>query len=131
MKSLILSLSVLLSLFAFSRSVVADATQGPGAAVKPSLMPPERAKATFEDQRVKTFMSVVSKDFGGKCSVPEFTKTEAKLTQVGAGDFSSSFYELTIPCPGNNGLAAVQLTVEFSPPLGTPLNLVLSLQYRR
>jgi hypothetical protein len=94
-------------------------------------MPAERAKATFEDERVKTFMSVVAKDFGGKCSIPDYTKTEAKFTQRGGGDFSLSSYEVNISCPGNKGLAAVQITVEFSPGVGEPLNLILSLRYRK
>ena len=133
MKTLIFLLlfSFSLWLYALPRSVAIQVAQGQEATVKPSLMPVEKAKATFEDERVKTFMSVVAKDFGGKCSIPDYTKTEAKLTQRGGGDFSSSSYEVTIPCPGTRGLATVQITVEFSPPLGEPLNLILSLQYRK
>ncbi len=131
MKSLSLLLSILLSLLACSRSVAQEVPQGQGAAVKPSPMPAERAKATFEDERVKMFMSVVAKDFGGSCGLPDPSKTEAILTQRGGGDFSSSSYEVTIPCPGKNGLAAVKITAEFSPPEGTPLDLVLSLQYKQ
>lgn len=94
-------------------------------------MPAQRAKATFEDERVKTFMSVVATNLGGRCELPEYQKTQAKLTQNGRGDFSSSRYDITVPCAGSNGLAAIRINVEFSPPLGTPLNLDLSLQYRK
>jgi hypothetical protein len=131
MKSLILLLSISLTLFALPLSITAQVAQAQEATVKTSPMPAERAKATFEDARVKTFMSVVAKNFGGKCSIPDHTKTEARLTQIGSGDFSSSFYEVNLPCPGDNGLTGVQITVEFSPPLGRPLNLLLSLQYRQ
>jgi hypothetical protein len=133
MKSLIflLSLSLSLWLYALPQSFVVQVAQGQESTVKTSPMPAERAKATFEDERVKTFMAVVAKDFGGKCSIPDYTKTKAKLIQRGGGDFSSSSYEVSIPCPGNRGLAAVQITVEFSPPLEEPLNLILSLQYRK
>lgn len=132
MKFLILLLSISLLLSALPQSVTAQVLREiPRSHAKPSLMPADRAKATFEDEGVKTFMSVVAKSFGGKCGIPEYTKTEAIVTQRGSGDFSSTFYEVTIPCPGNNGLAAVVITAEFSPPLGTPLDLVLSLRYRR
>jgi hypothetical protein len=131
MKSLILLLSISLTLFALPLSITAQVAQAQEATGITSPMPAERAKATFEDARVKTFMSVVAKNFGGKCSIPDHTKTEARLTQIGSGDFSSSFYEVNLPCPGDNGLAGVQITVEFSPPLGRPLNLLLSLQYRQ
>ena len=133
MKSLIclLSLSLSLWLYPLPRSVAVQVAQGQESTVKLSHMPAERAKSTFEDERVKTFMSVVAKDFGGKCNLPDYTKTEAKLTQRGGGDFSSSSYEVSITCPGNKGLAAVQITVEFSPPLREPLNLILSLQYKK
>lgn len=132
MKSLSLLVAILLLFFALSRSVALEVPQAQGAAGKASPMPAERAKATFEDARVKLFMSAVAKDFGGKCSSPDYTKTPALLVEQGpGGDFSSSFYDLTISCPGNNGLAAVKIKVEFSPPLGTPLDLLLSLQYTR
>jgi hypothetical protein len=130
MKHLILLLTVSLLLFTLPRPTMSQVVEGKGATVKSSPMPAERVKATFEDARVKTFMSVVEKSFGGKCSIPDFTKTEATLTQIGSGDFSSSYYDIIIPCPGDNGLVGVQINVEFSPPLGSPLNLVLSLQYR-
>jgi|GEM_PF-3114498 len=122
----------LASLFAFPQLIAAKALREiPRANAKPAVMPAERAKAIFEDGSVKTFMSVVKKDLGGKCSIPDHTKTEAVITQRGSGDFSSTLYEVTIPCPGDNGLAAVVITAEFSPPLGTPLDLILSLRYRR
>lgn len=129
---MILMISVLLSLSAFPRSMTAQALREiPRSNEKPAVMPAERAKAIFEDKSVKTFMSVVTKNFGGKCFIPDHAKTEAVTTRRGSGDFSSTFYEVTIPCPGANGLAAVMITAEFSPPLGTPLDLVLSLRYRR
>ncbi|NLT21992.1 MAG: hypothetical protein GXX82_02985 [Syntrophorhabdus sp.] len=122
----------LASLFALSPLLAAEVTREiPGSNAKPSFMPAERAKAMFEDGSVRAFMSAVAKDFGGKCSIPDHTKTEAVITQRGSGDFSSTFYEVTIPCPGDNGLTVVVITAEFSPPLGTPLDLILSLRYRR
>lgn len=103
----------------------------PRSKAKPTLMPVERAKAVFEDKSVKTFMAATVKDFGGKCKAPDHDKTQASVTQVGSGDFSSTFYEIVIPCPGMDGLTAVAITAEFSPPLGTPLDLALTLRYRR
>lgn len=94
-------------------------------------MPSERAKATFEDERVKLFLVVVKREFGGECSAPDYAKTEAKMTQTRGGDFSSSFYEISIPCAGKNGLAAVSITSEFVPLMERPLNLTLSLSFRR
>ena len=94
-------------------------------------MPSARAKATFEDERVKTFVSIVATNFGGRCELPDYQKTEARLTQRGTGDFSSLLYDIAVPCTGINGLAAIQINVEFSPPLGTPLNLDMSLRYRK
>lgn len=131
MKPLILTLAVTLSLLSLPRPIMAQVTSGQVATVQPSPMPAERAKATLDDERVKTFMSVLEKDFDGKCSVPDYTQMNARLKQVGSGDFTSSFYEVSIPCTGKNGLAGIQITVEFSPPLGTPLNLLLSLQFKR
>jgi hypothetical protein len=122
----------LAALFAFPQLPAAQVMgQIPRSNAKPSVMPAERAKAIFEDRSVKAFMSMAARDFGGKCSIPDHTKTEAVITQRGSGDFSSTFYEVTIPCPGGDGLAAVVITAEFSPPLGTPLDLILSLRYRR
>ena len=92
-------------------------------------MPAERAKATFEDPRVKTFLRVAKDDFGGSCTLPANENTEAKLRSSGSGDFSSSFYEVDIPCSGK--VASIHITAEFSPPLGTPLNLVLALHLNR
>jgi hypothetical protein len=123
--------SVFFCVCVLSLSAAARTAQnrGQAAPVKPSPMPADRAQATFEDKRVKTFMSAVAQNFGGKCNLPNYAKTEAKLTQRGFGDFSSSIYELTVPCPGNDGLAEVQITVEFSPPAGI-VDLVLSLHYK-
>jgi hypothetical protein len=95
------------------------------------LMPADRARATFEDERVKMFLAVAAREFGGVCAAPDTAKTEATATQRGGGDFSSAFYQIDIPCPGRNGLAAVQITAEFSPPRGQPLDLVLSLRFRQ
>jgi hypothetical protein len=128
----VLLLSLSLALFALPWSSVAQSvTEPPRSQAKPVLMPAERARAIFEDVSVKTFMSVVAKDFGGKCSMPDHAKVQAVTTQRGSGDFSSTFYEVTVPCPGDNGLIAMVITAEFSPPLGTPLDLILSLRYRR
>jgi hypothetical protein len=109
-----------------------------GAAVKPSPMPTERAKATFDDARVRTFMTFVnSKELGGKCSLPDPGKTLAVLTPPPplppgvTPDFSSSIYEIQLPCPGNDGLSSVGIRVEFVPLVEKPLNLTLSLLYRR
>lgn len=122
----------LAALFAFPQLPAAQVVREiPRSNAKPSVMPAERAKAIFEDRSVTAFISTVGKDFGGKCSIPDHTKTEAVITQRGSGDSSSTFYEVTIPCPGDDGLAAVVITAEFSPPLGTPLDLILSLRYRR
>ncbi len=131
MKRVIMVLAVSLSFSALPQAVMAQAVPVRGESAKRSPMPPERAQATFTDERVKTFLAVVAKEFGGTCTLPEYAKTEAKLTQIGSGDFSSSFYEIAIPCQGKEGLAGVQITAEFSPPLGTPLNLVLALRYQR
>jgi hypothetical protein len=125
-------LAVSLLLFAVPQSLMAQGMrQVPGSHAKPAPMPAERAKAIFEDGSVRRFISVAANAFGGRCSIPDYAKTEAVITQRGSGDFSSTFYEVTIPCPGDNGLAALVITAEFSPPLGTPLDLVLSLRYRR
>ena len=124
-------LSVLILLAAFPWQVGAQSAPGQGADSGPALMPSQRARATFEDERVKTFMSAVATNFGGKCDLPDYSNTQARLTQRGGGDFSSSFYDIAVPCAGSNGLAAIQINAEFSPPLGTPLNLDLSLRYRK
>ena len=126
MRSIILLLLVSLSFLTVPRPATAEAMREiPRSNAKPVLMPAERAKATFEDRSVKAFMSVAAKDFGGRCRMPDPAGTQAITTQSGSGDFSSTFYEVTIPCPGDNGLAAVVITAEFSPPLGVPLDLVL------
>lgn len=132
MRSLVFLLSLFLLSFTLTGSIMAQPMREvPKSNAKSSPMPADRAKATFEDERVKAFLAVAARDFGGKCAIPDYAKTEAKLTQLGSGDFSSTFYEVTVPCPGKNGLAGVVITVEFSPPLGTPLDLALSLRYRR
>lgn len=109
-----------------------------GGAMKPSPMPTERAKATFDDARVRTFMTFVnSKELGGKCSLPAPGNTLAVLTPPpplppgATPDFSSSIYEIQFPCPGNDGLSSVGIRVEFVPLVEKPLNLTLSLLYRR
>ena len=94
-------------------------------------MPADRAKATFEDERVRTFLAVAAKEFGGTCALPAYAKTEAAATQRGAGDYGSSFYEISVPCPGKNGLATVEIRAEFATPLARPLDLVLSLTFRQ
>lgn len=123
---------VLLGFFVITGTVMGqNLREIPRSQAKPTPMPAERAKAVFEDKSVKTFMSMTARDFGGKCRFPDYARTEASTTQAGSGDFSSTFYEIVIPCPGVDGLSAVVITAEFSPPLGTPLDLALTLRYRR
>jgi hypothetical protein len=119
-------------------AAAAQRTVAEGAPVQASPMPPERAQATFADVRVKTFMNLVtSNGVAGKCSIPDPNKTQARLlptTPQRPGvppDFSSSLYEIEIPCPGNNGLSAVRILAEFVPMRADPLNLTLSLLYRQ
>ena len=131
MKSTVPVLLVSALLAAFPWRAGAQPAPGQGGGAQLPLMPAQRARATFEDERVKTFMSVVAMNFGGKCELPDYQKTQAAFTQNGSGDFSSSWYGIAIPCEGSNGLAAIRINAEFSPPLGTPLNLDLSLQYRK
>ena len=106
-----------------------------GAAAEPSPMPAERAKATFDDPRVRTFLTLVnSKELGGKCSPPDPGKTLAVLTPPPLGatpDFSSSVYEIRLPCPGNDGLSSVVIRAEFVTLIRKPMNLTLSLLYRQ
>lgn len=91
------------------------------------LMSADRAKATFDDLRVVTFLRMVSENFGGGCVRPPCDHIEAKMTSNGAGDFSSTYYEFTIPCGDQlHGVTSVGITVEFSPPMSSPLNLTLS-----
>lgn len=109
-----------------------------GAAAIPLPMPAGRAKATFDDERVRTFMTFAnSKGLGGKCSRPDPGNTLAVLTPPPpplpgvTPDFSSSIYEIQLPCPGNDGLSSLSIRVEFVPIEEKPLNLTLSLLYRR
>jgi hypothetical protein len=78
---------------------------------------------------VTTFLSVVKDKFDGTCILPDYEKTAANVTSRGGGDFSPSFYEVNIRCYGK--VSAIHITAEFSPPLGTPLNLVLSMNLRK
>ena len=135
MKSLIMLPGVVL----LCATLTAAQQSGPQSTrLGPAPMPTERAQATFSDTRVKTFMALVnSKELGGKCNLPDPGKTLAKLIPpnpppgVSSPDFSSSFYEIEFPCPGNNGLSAVRMLVEFIPIKGEPLDLTLSLLYRQ
>lgn len=117
---------------------VASVRQQPRTPAKASTMPRERAQATFDDARVKTFMKLVaSPEIGGSCSVPEASKVDARVIAPGAlppgvaPDFASTRYVITIPCKGNEGLASVSIDAEFVPLMRTPLNLTLSLHYRQ
>src|SRR5260370_25027276 len=99
-----------------------------GAAVTPSPMPGDRARATFEDVRVKTFMALVNaKEVGGKCQAPDAAKTQAKLSPprplppgapLDVAGFASSYYDIEIPWPGNNGLKSVLIEAEVIHLLG-------------
>ena len=129
MKRMIKTLITALSL-SVAPLLIATAT-AQDAPVKAVPMPPERAKAMLDDERVKSFLSVVEKELSGKCQVLDAGNVMAKLNQKGSGDFSSSFYEVSIPCSGKDGLDALQITAEFSPPLGTPLNLLLAIHFKR
>jgi hypothetical protein len=102
----------------------------------PAAMPSDRAKAMFDDARVKRFISVVNaKEIGGSCSLPDPAKTQARIVSPPPPpsvppDFASTLYQIDLPCPGSNGLSAVVLVAEFTG-LAGPLNMTLSLQYTR
>jgi hypothetical protein len=125
MKSLIVTF-LLLGSFPLSASA-----QYSSPSPKPQLVSEELARAIFNDARVSAYLSVTAKEFGGKCVLPDYKKTEAKVTGRGRSDFSVGFYELNIPCPGDHGLESLTIVAEFSPPLLEPLNLILSLNYKR
>jgi hypothetical protein len=111
---------------------LAQAEQGDAANSR--LMPAERAKATFEDSRVKKFLEFVSGDFGVTCPVPAYDKTKAVFnTPRTNGDFVSTFYEIRVSCSGTVGTGKageIGIRVEFAPPRGDPLNLTLSVYFR-
>ena len=114
-------------------TLLAQTKQG-DAANSPRPMPAERAKATFEDSRVKKFLKFVTEDFGVTCPVPAYAKTEAvSNTPKRSGDFVSTFYEIRVNCSGTVGTGkaeAIGIMVEFAPPRGTPLNLTLSVNFK-
>lgn len=117
---------------------IGSAREPQGAPAKASKMPRERAQATFDDPRVKAFMKLVtSPEIGGTCSLPDSTKVEARVIAPGpfppgvTPDFASTRYGVTIPCPGKEGLASVSIEAEFVPLMSGPLNLTMSLEYRK
>lgn len=70
-------------------------------------------------------MDIVTKNFGGKCKMPDCKETVAKLTEQSPGDFETSNYDISISCHGNDGLATVSMGVEFSQLNDPPWNLDL------
>ena len=99
---------------------------------KPTPMPRDQADATFADARVKAFMQMVtSKEIGGTCILPDPAKAMArqvlpKLPPGASPEFGSYFYEIEIPCKGNNGLTSVLIRPEFAPMRKEPLGLTLN-----
>lgn len=91
------------------------------------LVPSDRAKAIFEDIRVKNFLSLAKDSFGVTCAVPDFEKVTATITQkgplAGVPDSIDLVYEFPVTCSGGS---TINIKTEFAPPLDTPLDMTVT-----
>jgi hypothetical protein len=93
------------------------------------MMEFDRAQALYDDARFKSFYT---SEIAAQCALPANNALPAQLVCHGGGDFSSCYYSITIVCNASEsvGLKALNIKVEFSPPMGSPLNLDLGLSYK-
>jgi hypothetical protein len=112
----------------------AEAQRGtPQTKTTDETMVEDRAKGLFEDPRVKAFVDLAQGSLGGKCTLPSYKATKAKVTSPAVippgapPDAISIFYEVRIPCTGK--ASGMTLRGEFAGPAG-PLNLTLSIDLK-
>lgn len=89
-----------------------------------------RASAIYADARLKSLMST---EVTAACPLPAPEALMATMVCNGGGDFSSCYYDIKIECTAGQpvGLKALTIKAEFSPPMGSPLNLDLGLSYKQ
>ena len=120
-------------LAAYSLATAGQTTQSlAGSSV--SIMPREKAEATFKDPRFLTFLKNVQDGFKLSCTPPDPANTKAKVTlpkpvtkdaPLDAAGFASTWYEVAVPC---SDVTTVIVHAEFTPLSGDrPLTLVLSM----
>lgn len=127
-----------------SSAPAASAAQGPGQhpgqAEGLERLPERRAQALWRDARWLAFQQGVLSAFQARCEVPAADDTWVKVAKpaalppgspAGSSDFVSDHPEVRLNCQGRDGLVAVRVRAEFVRMMDSPLNLELSLQFKR
>jgi len=118
----------------------ASAAQGPGQTPGLERLSEQRARALWRDARWLSFQQGVLSAFQARCEVPAADDTWVKVAKPaalppgsppGGADFVSDHPEVMLNCQGREGLVAVRVRAEFVRMMDSPLNLELSLQFKR